>query len=85
MTLPIARDLASEGIRINTILPGLFETPMMASLPPVVRESLAASVPFPARLGAGDEYASLVLEICRNAYLNAAAIRLDGAIRLAPR
>jgi NAD(P)-dependent dehydrogenase (short-subunit alcohol dehydrogenase family) len=85
MALPIARDLASEGVRINTILPGLFETPMMASLPTVVRDSLAASVPFPARLGTGEEYASLVVEICRNGYLNAAAIRLDGAIRLAPR
>lgn len=85
LALPVARDLASEGVRVNTILPGLFETPMMASLPEAVQQSLAASVPFPARLGAGAEYASLVVEICRNAYLNAAAIRLDGAIRLAPR
>ncbi|MGR4865163.1 SDR family NAD(P)-dependent oxidoreductase [Caulobacter sp. LARHSG274] len=85
LALPVARDLASEGVRVNTILPGLFETPMMASLPDAVQQSLAASVPFPARLGAGAEYASLVVEICRNAYLNAAAIRLDGAIRLAPR
>lgn len=85
LALPVARDLAGEGVRVNTILPGLFETPMMASLPEAVQQSLAASVPFPARLGAGAEYASLVVEICRNAYLNAAAIRLDGAIRLAPR
>lgn len=85
LTLPVARDLAGEGIRINTILPGLFETPMMASLPPAVRETLASSVPFPSRLGQGEEYASLVAEICRNAYLNAAAIRLDGAIRMTPR
>ena len=85
LTLPVARDLASEGVRVNTILPGLFETPMMASLPDTVQQSLAASVPFPARLGTGAEYASLAVEICRNAYLNAAAIRLDGAIRLAPR
>jgi NAD(P)-dependent dehydrogenase (short-subunit alcohol dehydrogenase family) len=85
LALPVARDLAGEGVRVNTILPGLFETPMMASLPDAVQQSLAASVPFPARLGAGAEYASLVVEICRNAYLNAAAIRLDGAIRLAPR
>ena len=85
LALPVARDLAGEGVRVNTILPGLFETPMMASLPPQVRESLSASVPFPKRLGSGAEYASLVAEICRNAYLNAAAIRLDGAIRLAPR
>ena len=85
MALPIARDLASEGIRVNTILPGLFATPMMASLPEGVRASLASGVPFPARLGAGEEYAALVVEICRNAYLNAAAIRLDGALRMAPR
>ena len=83
--LPVARDLASEGVRVNTILPGLFETPMMAALPETVRHGLAQTVPFPARLGAGAEYASLVVEICRNAYLNAAAIRLDGAIRMAPR
>jgi NAD(P)-dependent dehydrogenase (short-subunit alcohol dehydrogenase family) len=85
LTLPVARDLASEGIRANTILPGLFETPMMAALPEAVRENLASTVPFPSRLGAGEEYASLVTEICRNAYLNAAAIRLDGAIRMTPR
>ena len=85
MALPIARDLGGEGIRVNTILPGLFETPMMASLPEGVRASLASGVPFPARLGVGEEYASLVTEICRNAYLNAAAIRLDGALRMAPR
>jgi NAD(P)-dependent dehydrogenase (short-subunit alcohol dehydrogenase family) len=85
MTLPIARDLASEGIRINTILPGLFETPLLLSAPEPLRASLAASVPFPRRLGAPAEFASLVLEICRNAYLNGATLRLDGAIRLAPR
>ncbi|GGL35245.1 SDR family NAD(P)-dependent oxidoreductase [Caulobacter rhizosphaerae] len=85
MALPIARDLASEGVRVNTILPGLFETPMMAGLPAAVRASLAATVPFPDRLGAGEEYAALVVEMCRNAYLNAAAIRLDGALRMAAR
>jgi NAD(P)-dependent dehydrogenase (short-subunit alcohol dehydrogenase family) len=85
MALPIARDLSSEGIRVNTILPGLFDTPMMAGLPEAVRASLAATVPFPDRLGAGKEYASLVVEMCRNAYLNAAAVRLDGALRMAAR
>jgi NAD(P)-dependent dehydrogenase (short-subunit alcohol dehydrogenase family) len=85
MALPIARDLAAEGIRVNTILPGLFETPMMAGLPEAVRASLAATVPFPDRLGAGEEYAALVVEMCRNAYLNAAAVRLDGALRMAAR
>lgn len=85
MALPLARDLAAEGIRVNTILPGLFETPMMASLPESVRAGLAKGVPFPGRLGAGEEYAALVVEICRNAYLNAASIRLDGALRMAPR
>ena len=85
LMLPVARDLAAEGIRINTILPGIVQTPMLASLPDQVQQSLAASVPFPNRLGRPGEYASLVLEICRNAYLNASAIRLDGAIRLPPR
>jgi len=82
MTLPIARDLASEGIRINTILPGVMETAMIASMPDKVRASLAASVPYPSRLGAPDEFASLVLEICRNCYLNGESIRLDGAMRM---
>lgn len=85
MTLPIARDLSSEGIRANTILPGLFQTPMMASLPSEVQESLGNSIPCPKRLGQPSEYASLVVEICRNAYLNGEAIRLDGAVRLTPR
>jgi NAD(P)-dependent dehydrogenase (short-subunit alcohol dehydrogenase family) len=85
MTLPIARDLSTEGIRIMTILPGIFETPMMASMPEQVRAGLSASVPFPKRLGRPDEYASVVMEICRNAYLNGETIRLDGAIRMAPR
>jgi NAD(P)-dependent dehydrogenase (short-subunit alcohol dehydrogenase family) len=85
MTLPIARDLASEGVRVMTILPGIMFTPMMAGMPENVQQSLAASVPFPKRLGKPSEYASLVLEICRNAYLNGECVRLDGAIRLAPR
>ncbi|MEO1695442.1 MAG: SDR family oxidoreductase, partial [Pseudomonadota bacterium] len=85
MTLPIARDLAQSGIRVCTILPGLFETPMFDGLPDDAKASLAASVPFPSRLGTADEYASLVREICENAMLNGESIRIDGSIRLAPR
>jgi NAD(P)-dependent dehydrogenase (short-subunit alcohol dehydrogenase family) len=85
LTLPMARDLASEGVRVNTIMPGIFDTPIMATLPDNVREALGASVPFPPRLGRVDEFASLALEMCRNAYFNGASVRLDGAIRMAPR
>jgi NAD(P)-dependent dehydrogenase (short-subunit alcohol dehydrogenase family) len=85
MTLPIARDLSSEYIRVNTIMPGIFATPPMLAAPEEMRVALAKSVPFPSRLGAPNEYASLVLEICRNAYLNGEVIRLDGAIRMPPR
>ncbi len=85
MTLPIARDLAQAGIRVCTIMPGLFDTPMMATLPDEARKSLAASVPFPARLGDPAEYANLACHICENGMLNGEAIRLDGAIRMAPR
>lgn len=85
MTLPIARDLASEGIRVNTILPGIFETPLMMGAPPQVKEALAASVPFPKRLGAANEYASLALQMITNGYFNGEDVRLDGAIRMAPR
>jgi NAD(P)-dependent dehydrogenase (short-subunit alcohol dehydrogenase family) len=85
MTLPIARDLAQSGIRVCTILPGLFMTPMMAGLAEDARKSLESSVPFPARLGNPAEYASLACHICENSMLNGEAIRLDGAIRMAPR
>ena len=85
LTLPVARDLAAEGIRINTILPGLFETPLLASLPEKVRASLAASVPNPARLGRPEEFARLALAMLENDYLNGEHVRLDGAIRMAPR
>lgn len=85
MTLPIARDLSSQAVRINSILPGLFETPMLARLPDPVRESLNASVPYPRRLGRPTEYAELALSIIRNSYMNGESIRLDGAIRMAPR
>jgi len=85
MTLPIARDLSSYGIRINTILPGIFATPPFEKAPPKLVESLTASVPFPKRLGIPYEYASLAVEICRNSYFNGEDVRLDGAIRMAPR
>ncbi len=85
MTLPIARDLMSEGIRVNTILPGIFDTPLMQGAPENVKAALAASVPFPKRLGSPDEYASLAVEMCRNSYFNGEDVRLDGAIRMAPR
>jgi NAD(P)-dependent dehydrogenase (short-subunit alcohol dehydrogenase family) len=85
LTLPVARDLMNDGIRVNTILPGIFDTPLMQAAPPEVRQALAAGVPFPKRLGAAEEYASAVLEICRNRYFNGAAIRLDGALRMGPR
>ncbi len=85
MTLPLAREFARSGIRVVTIAPGLFKTPMMNVLPEQVQESLAASVPFPQRLGRASEYASLALHICENAMINGEVIRLDGAIRMAPK
>ncbi len=85
MTLPIARDLMAEGIRVNTILPGIFDTPLMNAAPPQVREALAASVPFPKRLGNPEEYATLALCMIENGYFNGEDVRLDGAIRMAPR
>ncbi len=85
MTLPIARDLASESIRVNTILPGIFNTPLLQGAPQNVKDALGASVPNPKRLGDPDEYASLAVEMCRNGYFNGEDVRLDGAIRMAPR
>ncbi len=85
MTLPIARDLAQSGIRVATIMPGLFHTPMFDGLPDEARDALAASVPFPSRLGSPTEYAALAVHICENTMLNGVSIRLDGAVRLAPR
>ena len=85
MTLPIAREFARIGIRVCTIAPGLFETPLMASLPAEARASLGASVPFPSRLGRPDEFAHLVQHIVENAMLNGETIRLDGALRMAPK
>jgi NAD(P)-dependent dehydrogenase (short-subunit alcohol dehydrogenase family) len=85
MTLPIARELARFGIRVVTVAPGLFDTPMMASLPEAARESLGKQVPFPARLGRPIEYAALVRHIIENVMLNGETIRLDGAIRMPPK
>lgn len=85
MTVPVARDLAKDGIRVAAILPGLFHTPMFDGLPDEAREALAASVPFPSRLGTPAEYAQLAVGICENVMLNGVNIRLDGAVRLAPR
>ena len=85
MTLPIARDLSRELIRVNTILPGIFDTPLLAGAPEKVRQALGAQVPNPARLGNPNEYASLAVEMCKNGYFNGEDVRLDGAIRMAPR
>ena len=85
MTLPIARDLSRDGIRCVTIAPGLFLTPLLQGLPPEVQESLGKQVPFPSRLGRPDEFASLAKHIVENEMLNGETIRLDGAIRMAPR
>ena len=82
MTLPIARDLSGDGIRVNTILPGIFNTPLMNAAPPQVKEALAASVPFPKRLGNAEDYASLALQMITNPYFNGEDVRLDGAIRM---
>ena len=85
LVLPMARDLMDLGIRVNCIMPGIFSTPLMLGAKPQLLESLAASVPFPKRLGKPSEFGSLVMEFVRNSYFNAQSIRLDGAIRMAPR
>ena len=85
MTLPVARELAALGIRVVAIAPGIFDTPMMAGLPEAARDSLGKQVPFPSRLGRPEEYAALVEHIIENEMLNGEVIRLDGAIRMAPR
>jgi NAD(P)-dependent dehydrogenase (short-subunit alcohol dehydrogenase family) len=85
MTLPMARELARSGIRVMTIAPGLFETPMVGQVPKEIADALAKMVPFPPRLGRPEEFASLVLEIVRNVMLNGEVIRLDGAVRMAPK
>jgi NAD(P)-dependent dehydrogenase (short-subunit alcohol dehydrogenase family) len=85
LTLPVARELASSGIRVVTIAPGIFETPMLAALPEDAKESLGKQVPFPPRLGRPEEYAALAKHIVENQMLNGEVIRLDGSIRMAPR
>lgn len=85
MTLPIARDLMNEGVRVNTILPGIMWTPMMAGMDQKVQDALASMIPFPKRLGTPQDYAKLALHLAENTYINGECIRLDGAIRLAPR
>jgi len=85
MTLPVARELARHGIRVCTIAPGIMETPMLMGLPQAAQDSLGQQVPFPSRLGRPDEYAALVQQIAENGYLNGETIRLDGAIRMAPK
>src|SRR6476619_5271960 len=85
MTLPIARDLMNDGVRVNTILPGVFKTPMVGMMPQNVQDALGAQVPFPKRLGQPEEYAQLACFLIENSYMNAASVRLDGGIRMAPR
>jgi 3-hydroxyacyl-CoA dehydrogenase / 3-hydroxy-2-methylbutyryl-CoA dehydrogenase len=85
LTLPAARDMASRGVRVNTIAPGLFDTPLLAALPEEQREALGAGIPFPSRLGRAEEYADLAMHIVENPMLNGEAIRLDGALRMPPK
>jgi 3-hydroxyacyl-CoA dehydrogenase/3-hydroxy-2-methylbutyryl-CoA dehydrogenase len=85
LTLPAARDMASRGVRVNTIAPGLFDTPLLAALPEEQREALGAGIPFPSRLGRPEEYAQLAVQIVENPMMNGETIRLDGALRMPPR
>ena len=85
MTLPMARDLSTVGIRVNTVAPGIIDTPLLGSLNEDIRAALAANVPFPKRLGTPDDYASLVMSIIGNGYLNGETIRMDGSLRMAPK
>ncbi len=85
MTLPMARELSRFGIRVMTIAPGIFWTPMVGGMPDHIQEALAASIPFPSRLGKPEEFAGMAAAIIENSYLNGTTIRLDGAVRLAPR
>ena len=85
MTLPAARDMASKGVRVMTIAPGLFDTPLLAALPEAAREALGAGIPFPSRLGRPEEYALMVGQIVANPMLNGETIRLDGALRMPPK
>jgi len=85
LTLPAARDMSSRGIRVNTIAPGLFDTPLLAALPEEQREALGAGIPFPSRLGRPEEYAQLAVQVVENPMLNGETIRLDGALRMPPK
>lgn len=85
MTLPLARELAQFGIRVNTIAPGVMETPLMINMPEKIKENLSSIVPFPKRLGLPSEFASLAIHCCENSYLNGEVIRLDGALRMSPK
>jgi len=85
MTLPAARDLASVGVRVVTIAPGIVDTPLLAALPEAARTSLAENVPFPRRLGRPEDFAELALDLVRHGYLNGEVVRMDGALRMAPR
>ena len=85
MTRPIARDLMGDGIRVNTIMPGIFDTPLLQAAPDPVKDALAASVPFPKRLGLPHEFAMLAVQMIENGYFNGESVRLDGGIRMAPR
>jgi NAD(P)-dependent dehydrogenase (short-subunit alcohol dehydrogenase family) len=85
LTLPAARDMSSRGIRVNTIAPGLFDTPLLAALPQESRDALGATIPFPSRLGMPEEYAALAIHIAENTMMNGETIRLDGALRMAPK
>ncbi|MFN9252195.1 MAG: SDR family oxidoreductase [Brevundimonas sp.] len=85
LTLPVARDLMNDGVRVNTVLPGIMCTPMMAGMDQQVQDALAAQIPFPKRLGTPADYAALVLHLAENVYINGECIRLDGGIRMAPR
>lgn len=85
LTLPVARDLMASGIRVNTILPGIFDTPLLGWLEPKVREALGASVPFPRRMGRPDEFAAVAEMLITTSYFNGECVRLDGGLRMAPR
>ena len=85
MTLPMARDLSTVGVRVNTIAPGIIDTPLLAGLNDEMRAALASGVPFPKRLGTPDDYASLAIELIQNGYMNGETIRIDGALRMPPR
>jgi NAD(P)-dependent dehydrogenase (short-subunit alcohol dehydrogenase family) len=85
LTLPAAREFAQFGIRVNTVAPGIFKTPLLAALPEEAQESLAAAVPFPKLLGTPEQFAALVMHMVENRYINGETVRIDGALRMAPK